>query len=240
MRTRLLALPVVAALSLATVTTAARGSVQDLSPGSVRGSVASASVRGVVASVPATGFVAPVSVRDSVTPASVQASPLSSVRRTTAAPVGPACKSLPSSGRGSLADLGRLRVDTAAAHEPDLSTFYSAIEAAGLTGKLNSAKDITVFAPTNEAFDKLGKRKLGKLQKDKAALTKILTYHVVQGRKTPADLKKGDFTTLEGGKLTTKGSGDKIKVDGAKVLCGDIQTRNANLYLVDSVLTPKG
>ncbi|MEV6983621.1 fasciclin domain-containing protein [Sphaerisporangium sp. NPDC051017] len=222
MRTRLLALPIVAALSLATVTTAARGSVQDLSPRYDRGTLTSASAWGLV------------------TPASVQASPLSSVRGVMAAPVGPACKSLPSSGRGSLADLGRLRVDTAAAHLPDLSTFHSALVAAGLTSKLNSAKNITVFAPTNEAFDKLGKRKLNKLEKDKAALTKILTYHVVQGRKTPADLKKGDFTTLEGGKLTTKGSGGKIKVEGAKVLCGDIPTRNANLYLIDSVLTPKG
>ncbi|GII67254.1 hypothetical protein Skr01_73390 [Sphaerisporangium krabiense] len=155
------------------------------------------------------------------------------------APVGPACKTLPQSGRGSVTELGRLRVDTAIAHSPDLSTLNQAIQAAGLAHKLNTAKNITVFAPTDEAFKKLGKRKLDKLLADRNALTQVLTYHVVQGRKTPKDLKKGEFPTVEGAKITTKGSGDKLKVDKAKVACGDIRTRNANLYVIDAVLTPK-
>ncbi|GII86075.1 hypothetical protein Ssi03_40650 [Sphaerisporangium siamense] len=155
------------------------------------------------------------------------------------APVGPACKTLPPSGRGSVTELGRLRVDTAIAHSPDLSTLNQAIQAAGLTHKLNTAKDITVFAPTDEAFKKLGRRKLDKLLADRNALTRFLAYHVVQGRKTPGDLKKAEFTTLEGDKITTKGSGDKIKVNKAKVACGNIRTRNANLYVIDGLLTPK-
>ncbi len=128
---------------------------------------------------------------------------------------------------------------TAAAHSPDLSTFYSAVNKAGLVNKLNTTKDITVFAPTNDAFKKLGKRKLDKLLADKNALTKVLTYHVVQGRKTPDDLKRGSFTTLEGGKITTRNSRNKIKVNDAQAVCGNLQTRNATLYLIDGVLTPK-
>jgi uncharacterized surface protein with fasciclin (FAS1) repeats len=206
MNTRLLALPVVAALSLTTA----------------HGISAGATTSGGVmdATVTSGAFRAP------------SPSPSSS-------PVGPGCASLPRSGPGSPADLARLRVVTAAAHSPELSTFYSAVNKAGLVNKLNTTKDITVFAPTNDAFNKLGKRKLNKILADKNTLTKILTYHVVEGRKTPADLKKGSFTTLEGDKITTRGSRDRIKVNDAGVVCGNLQTRNATLYLIDGVLTPK-
>ncbi|MEV7969477.1 fasciclin domain-containing protein [Sphaerisporangium sp. NPDC088356] len=210
MNTRLLTLPVVAALSLTTA--------YGTSAGATTAATAATGASG-----------APVAAGVVQAP---KPSPASS-------PVGPGCSSLPQSGPGSVADLGRLRVVTAAAHSPDLSTFYSAVNKAGLVNKLNTTKDITVFAPTNEAFNKLGKRKLNKLLADKNALTKVLTYHVVQGRKTPADLKKGSFTTLEGDKITTRGSGDKIKVNDAHIVCGDLQTRNAALYLIDGVLTPK-
>ncbi|MEU8269292.1 fasciclin domain-containing protein [Sphaerisporangium sp. NPDC049002] len=200
MNTRLLALPVVAALSLTTAHGTSAGAATD-----------AALTRGAV-QAPA---------------------------RPPSAPVGPGCSSLPQSGPGSVADLARLRVVTAASHSPDLSTFYSAVNKAGLVNKLNTTKDITVFAPTNDAFNKLGKRKLDKLLADKNALTKVLTYHVVQGGKTPADLKKGGFATLEGGKITTRGSGDKIKVNDAHIVCGDLRTRNATVYVIDGVLTPK-
>ncbi|WP_424533005.1 fasciclin domain-containing protein [Sphaerisporangium viridialbum] len=204
MNTRLLTLPVVAALSLTTA--------YGTSAGAATGASGAAVTAGVVQA-------------PKPTPAS--------------SPVGPGCSSLPQSGPGSVADLGRLRVVTAAAHSPDLSTFYSAVNKAGLVNKLNTTKDITVFAPTNDAFKKLGKRKLDKLLADKNALTKVLTYHVVQGRKTPDDLKRGSFTTLEGGKITTRNSRNKIKVNDAQAVCGNLQTRNATLYLIDGVLTPK-
>ncbi|WP_405148563.1 fasciclin domain-containing protein [Sphaerisporangium sp. NBC_01403] len=204
MNTRLLALPVVAALSLTTA--------YGTSAGAATGASEAAVTAGVVQA-------------PNPTPAS--------------SPVGPGCSSLPQSGPGSVADLARLRVVTAAAHSPDLSTFYSAVNKAGLVNKLNTTKDITVFAPTNDAFKKLGKRKLDKLLADKNALTKVLTYHVVQGRKTPDDLKRGSFTSLEGDKITTRNSRDKIKVNDAQAVCGNLQTRNATLYLIDGVLTPK-
>ncbi|MFF5113863.1 fasciclin domain-containing protein [Streptosporangium sp. NPDC000509] len=154
-------------------------------------------------------------------------------------PFGPGCASLPASGEGSLSEMASQPVATAAASNPSLSTLAQAIEQAGLTETLNSAKDITVFAPTNEAFAKIPKEKLDKLLSDKAELTKVLTHHVVEGKKTPEDLTQGTLTTMQGGTLTVKGSGEDFTVDDAKVLCGNIQTSNAVVYLVDTVLMPK-
>jgi len=154
-------------------------------------------------------------------------------------PFGPGCASLPASGAGSLSEMASQPVATAAASNPALSTLAQAIEKAGLTETLNSAKDITVFAPTNEAFAAIPKDKLDKLLADKAELTKVLTYHVVEGKKTPEDLTSGPLTTMQGGTLTVTGSGEDFTVDDAKVLCGNIQTSNAVVYLIDKVLMPK-
>ncbi|MEU6843563.1 fasciclin domain-containing protein, partial [Streptomyces sp. NPDC046716] len=105
---------------------------------------------------------------------------------------------------------------------------------------LNNAKDITVFAPTNDAFAKIPKADLDKVLADKAQLTKILTYHVVGQKLAPKDLEKGSFETLEKSKLTTSGSGENYKVnDSANVVCGNVKTANANVYIIDSVLMPK-
>ncbi|MEV4749196.1 fasciclin domain-containing protein [Streptosporangium sp. NPDC049248] len=154
-------------------------------------------------------------------------------------PFGPGCASLPTSGAGSPSEMATQPVATAIASSPDLSTLSKAIEQAGLAEKLNSAKDITVFAPTNAAFDKIPKEKLDKLLGDKEKLTKLLGYHVVEGKKTPQDLAEGELTTMEGGTLKVKGSGEEYTVNDAKVVCGDIQTSNAVVYLIDGVLKPK-
>lgn len=154
-------------------------------------------------------------------------------------PFGPGCASLPASGEGSLSEMASQPVATAAASNPALSTLAQAIEQAGLTETLNSAKDITVFAPTNDAFAKIPKEALDKLLADKAELTKVLTYHVVEGKKAPEDLSSGDLTTMQGGTLNVTGSGEDFTVNDAKVVCGNIQTSNAVVYLVDTVLMPK-
>ncbi|MEV4379215.1 fasciclin domain-containing protein [Streptosporangium sp. NPDC049644] len=154
-------------------------------------------------------------------------------------PFGPGCASLPTSGAGSPSEMATQPVATAIASSPDLSTLSKAIEQAGLAEKLNSAKDITVFAPTNAAFDKIPKEKLDKILGDKEKLTKLLGYHVVEGKKTPQDLAEGELTTMEGGTLKVKGSGEEYTVNDAKVVCGDIQTSNAVVYLIDGVLKPK-
>ena len=157
-----------------------------------------------------------------------------------AAPFGPACSKVPASGPGSVADMASQPVATAAARNPLLSTLATAITKAGLTDTLNRAEALTVFAPTNDAFAKIPPATLNKVLADRKTLTSILTYHVVAGRHGPADLADGRFTTLQGGTVTTAKKGDSYTVNGAQVVCGNVQTRNATVYLIDTVLIPKG
>ncbi|MEU9831352.1 fasciclin domain-containing protein [Streptosporangium sp. NPDC048047] len=156
-----------------------------------------------------------------------------------AAPFGAACSAVPASGKGSFTGMAEDPVATAASNNPVLSTLVTAVKKAGLVDTLNSAEDITVFAPTDDAFAKIDKATLDKVLADKKMLTDILTYHVVQGRKTPADLADGSFATLQGGKVTTSGSGQDYTVGGAGVVCGNVSTRNATVYIIDTVLMPK-
>ncbi|MEU8036446.1 fasciclin domain-containing protein [Streptosporangium sp. NPDC049078] len=155
------------------------------------------------------------------------------------APFGTACSAVPASGEGSFAGMAEAPVATAASNNPVLSTLVAAVKKADLVDTLNSADGITVFAPTNDAFAKIDKKTLDKVLADKKTLTDILTYHVVPGRKTPADLESGSFTTLQGGKVTTTGSGQDYTVGDAGVVCGDVATRNATVYIIDTVLMPK-
>ncbi|MFE2011390.1 fasciclin domain-containing protein [Streptomyces sp. NPDC059491] len=155
-------------------------------------------------------------------------------------PFGPACASVPKEGAGSFDGMADDPVATAAANNPALSTLVAAVKKAGLVDTLNNAKDITVFAPTNDAFAKIPKADLDKVLADKAALTKILTYHVVGEPVEKADLADGSFKTLEGGTLTTSASGDTYKVnDSATIVCGDVATSNATVHIIDTVLMPK-
>ncbi|AYC38411.1 fasciclin domain-containing protein [Streptomyces griseorubiginosus] len=154
-------------------------------------------------------------------------------------PFGPACSAVPKSGAGSFDGMAQDPVATAASNNPALSTLVAAVKKAGLVDTLNNAQNITVFAPTNDAFAKIPKATLDKVLNDKAQLTKILTYHVVGQKLTPEDLENGSFATLEKSKLTTSGSGESYTVnDSAKVVCGNVKTANANVYIIDSVLMP--
>lgn len=153
------------------------------------------------------------------------------------APFGSACSAVPNSGPGSFTGMATDPVATAASHNPVLSTLVTAVQAAGLGDTLNSAPAITVFAPANDAFSKIPADTLKSVLADKAKLTKILTYHVVSGKLSPDQLA-GTHTTLEGGTVTVTGSGQSFQVDGAHVICGNVQTANATVYIVDSVLMP--
>ncbi|MEU3610384.1 fasciclin domain-containing protein [Streptomyces sp. NPDC035033] len=156
------------------------------------------------------------------------------------APFGPGCASVPKEGAGSFAGMADDPVATAASNNPELSTLVTAVQKAGLVDTLNNAEDITVFAPTNDAFAKIPKADLDKVLADKAELTEILTYHVVDEPVEKADLADGSFKTLQGGTLTTAGSGDSYEVnDTAAVLCGDVATSNATVHLIDTVLMPE-
>ncbi|MEU0252082.1 fasciclin domain-containing protein [Streptomyces sp. NPDC006184] len=155
-------------------------------------------------------------------------------------PFGPACSSVPENGAGSFNGMAKDPVATAASNNPALSTLVTAVKKAGLVDTLNNAQNITVFAPTNDAFKKIPKATLDKVLNDKAQLTKILTYHVVGQKLTPKDLQNGSFDTLEKSKVMTSGSGESYTVnDSAKVVCGNVRTANANVYIIDTVLMPK-
>ncbi|MEU6113024.1 fasciclin domain-containing protein [Streptomyces sp. NPDC047117] len=156
-----------------------------------------------------------------------------------AGPFGPACSTVPKEGKGSFDGMAQDPVATAASNNPALSTLVSAVKKAGLVDTLNNAENITVFAPTNDAFDKLPKDQLNKVMNDKEMLTKILTYHVVGQKLTPQQLENGSYPTLEKSKLTTSGSGTSYKVnDVSNVVCGNVPTANATVYIVDNVLMP--
>ncbi|MEU4064631.1 fasciclin domain-containing protein [Streptomyces wedmorensis] len=155
-------------------------------------------------------------------------------------PFGPACAGVPKEGAGSFDGMAKDPVATAASNNPALSTLVTAVKKAGLVDTLNSAENITVFAPTNDAFAKIPKADLDKVLADKATLTKILTYHVVGQKLTPKQLENGSFETLQKGMITTEGSGESYTVsDTSKVVCGNVKTSNANVYIVDTVLMPK-
>ncbi|GAA1260650.1 fasciclin domain-containing protein [Sphaerisporangium rubeum] len=157
-----------------------------------------------------------------------------------AAPVGPGCGSLPQSGPGSPSDLAGQPVGTALSQVPQLSTLARAVDKADLKDTLDSTEDITVFAPVDKAFEKIPKETIDRVLKDKQTLQELLKYHIVKKRLSPADLANGNFTSVQGGKIITSGSGQDFKVNDAKVLCGNIQTKNATVYMIDSVLKPSG
>ncbi|MFE6533152.1 fasciclin domain-containing protein [Streptomyces rochei] len=155
-------------------------------------------------------------------------------------PFGPACTSVPKEGAGSFDGMAKDPVATAASNNPALSTLVTAVKKADLVDTLNNAENITVFAPTNDAFAKIPEADLNKVLNDKEQLTKILTYHVVGQKLTPQQLEDGSFETLQKGMISTKGAGEDYTVnDTSKVVCGNVKTANANVYIVDTVLMPK-
>ncbi|WP_411282949.1 fasciclin domain-containing protein [Lapillicoccus sp.] len=157
----------------------------------------------------------------------------------TAKTFGAGCAAVPADGKGSFKGMATDPVATAASNNPVLSTLVTAVGAAGLADTLNSTKDITVFAPSNDAFAKIPADTLKGVLADKATLTKILTGHVIAGRLSPEKLA-GDHKTLAGNTVTVAGSGEAFTVgkDKAKVICGNVQTANATVYIIDSVLMP--
>ncbi|GJD40958.1 MULTISPECIES: fasciclin domain-containing protein [Methylobacterium] len=141
-----------------------------------------------------------------------------------------------------------------AVNSKDHTTLVAAVKAAGLVETLSGKGPFTVFAPTNAAFAKLPAGTVDTLVKpeNKATLTKILTYHVVAGTMTAADLQKAIkagggkamLKTVEGGSLTAEEKGGKIElVDGkggmSTVTIADVMQSNGVIHVVDTVLMPK-
>lgn len=128
-------------------------------------------------------------------------------------------------------------VDTAVA-AGSFKTLVAAVQAAGLVDTLKGPGPFTVFAPTDEAFAKIPKATLDALLKDKAALTKVLTYHVVPGKVMAADVKAGMVKTVQGGSITVATMGG-VKVDAANVVKTDIAADNGVIHVIDTVIMPK-
>jgi uncharacterized surface protein with fasciclin (FAS1) repeats len=167
------------------------------------------------------------------------AAPASSASSASVTDFGSGCASVPSSGAGSFTGMATAPVATAASANPVLSTLVVAVKQAGLVDTLNSADGITVFAPENSAFAKIPASTLKSVLANKAELTKILTYHVVSGRVTPAELASGKaLKTLEGSTVKPAMMGTAYTVNGASVVCGNVQTANATVYIINSVLMP--
>ncbi|MGB2922274.1 MAG: fasciclin domain-containing protein [Mycobacterium sp.] len=162
----------------------------------------------------------------------------------TAQPVGPGCAAYAEqvpTGPGSVQGMSQEPVTVAAANNPLLTTLTKA-----LSGQLNpevnlvdtlNGGEFTVFAPTDEAFAKIDPATIETLTTDAPLLTNILTYHVVPGKADPAAVV-GTHTTVQGSDVTVTGHGGELRVNDASVVCGGVQTANATVYLIDTVLMP--
>lgn len=155
---------------------------------------------------------------------------------------GPACSQLPQgSAPGSLDSMGPQPVASAASTNPLLTKLVAAVKATNLVDTLNSQQAITVFAPADPAFAALGDAKFNELAGKPAELAPILQYHVVGKRYDAKGLEAaGSLESLNtaGGPLKIEGSGENMTVNGAKILCGNIPTKNATVFVIDKVLTP--
>jgi len=148
------------------------------------------------------------------------------------------CGMVPATGMGSFHSMSMDPVVTAATHNPLLTSFAADVKAAGLTSDLNSMHAFTVFAPANSAFKKLPAAEMSMMHSSKE-LAKILKYHIVSGRVTPAELAHGmALQTLEGSSLKGAKMGSVYEVNSAQVICGNIQTANATVYVINKVLVP--
>jgi len=165
---------------------------------------------------------------------------------------GPACDKLPpGNAPGGLNAMGPMPVASAASTNPLLTTLVTAVgKVDGLADTLNQQQGITVFAPYNGAFDQVktavGDKAFNSLLADQKQLSGLLSYHVVPKRYDAAGLvAAGRTTELAGGDLTIGGTATAPTVtDGmgntANILCGNIPTSNATVFVIDKVLMPKG
>ncbi|MGY1601245.1 fasciclin domain-containing protein [Geodermatophilus sp. SYSU D00815] len=180
----------------------------------------------------------------SSTPATSSA-PAADDGATSSEPFGAACAEIPAAG-GGFEFMSTAPVVTAAGSTPVFSTLVRAVTAAGLVESLNAQEDVTVLAPAEVAFQAVPADQLGAVLADVPQLTAILTHHVVQGRLAPDELA-GEHTTLNNDTVTIEGSGEQFTISGeqtlttqpASVICGNVRTANATVYVIDQVLAPE-
>jgi len=129
-------------------------------------------------------------------------------------------------------------VDTAVG-AGNFNTLVTAVKAAGLVGTLKGKGPYTVFAPTDEAFAKVPKATLDALLADKAALRKVLLYHVVPGKVTSSQVVKLTSAKTAQGSSVSINASNGVMIDNAKVVKADIETSNGIIHVIDSVILPK-
>lgn len=144
-------------------------------------------------------------------------------------------------GPGSVQGMSMAPVAVAASNNPLLTTLTKAVSGqlnpqVNLVDTLNGGQ-FTVFAPTDAAFAKIDPATIEKLKTDAPLLTSILTYHVVPGQAAPSQVV-GTHKTVQGADVTVTGTPDHLMVNNASVVCGGVQTANATVYLIDTVLMP--
>lgn len=137
------------------------------------------------------------------------------------------------SGLAGAADI----VDTAVS-AGQFNTLVKAVQAAGLVDTLKGKGPFTVFAPTDAAFAKLPAGTLDALLADKQKLAQVLTYHVVPGKVTAADVKPGTVQTVQGQFLSLQADGSGVMVNSAKVVKADVMADNGVIHVIDTVVLP--
>ncbi|MFM2429100.1 MAG: hypothetical protein RLZZ511_313 [Cyanobacteriota bacterium] len=129
-----------------------------------------------------------------------------------------------------------------AAGNSQFSTLVAAVKAAGLAETLAGEGPFTVFAPTNEAFAALPKGTVENLLKpeNRAALQKVLTYHVVPGNLMAKDLRSGKVATVEGNSVAVQVGKMGVKINDVNVVAADVSAKNGVIHVIDRVLLPPG
>lgn len=160
--------------------------------------------------------------------------------------VGPGCAdyaAMHPDGPASVSGMSQDPVAVAASNNPELTTLTSAV-----SGQLNPQVNLvdtldsgqyTVFAPTDAAFNKLPASTIDHLKTDPNMLKSILTYHVVPGQLSPAQVD-GSHNSVQGAPVNVTGSGNALKVNNSGLVCGGVPTANATVYMIDTVLMPPG
>jgi uncharacterized surface protein with fasciclin (FAS1) repeats len=146
-------------------------------------------------------------------------------------------------GPASVSGMSQDPVAVAASNNPMLTTLTQAVSGqlnpqVNLVDTLNSGQ-YTVFAPTDAAFSKLPAATINELKTNSDMLKSILTYHVVPGQLSPAQVD-GSHPSVQGAPVNVTGSGNGLKVNNAGRVCGGVPTANAQVYMIDTVLMPPG
>lgn len=129
-------------------------------------------------------------------------------------------------------------ISDTAARTPQLSTLTKLLADAGLADTLRGAGPFTVFAPTDEAFKAVPAATMEQLAKDRALLTAVLSYHVIPGKVSAAEVKTGNVKSVQGANLALSRAGTFVTVEDAVVTQADVMATNGVVHVIDKVLLP--